>query len=437
MELEGRFTSTAKLEEVIRNIAANSMTGTLVLRCGTQSADFQFHQGKLTGSGNPHRPRRLGQILLNRGLIDRATLEEALACQSDFSSGTPLGRILIHGGHITIAELRDAVRLQAEEEMWEVLAQGDGFFQFKSEEPAADQPLVELVPEVLVAELISRREEWNNIRMTISNDNMVPAVVKIKDSAERETLHLSEQEWHVLSLINGYYDVDCIATRSGLGKFETYRILYSFISSGLVYLKPAIELAPSNLPDEPQDGADGGEAESIAGATSSSRWSGILSRLREEPEVAMIPDSKRLQFESPVTFLVGVCNQVMLHLMENQDFIVDPSDERLAERYWRQILMLHPRADLVAARQNVLSAETFDRYTRSLGVEGPMKSVYLESVEALNRYLRTLYLLSAQRLGSKTAKAIFLQVMDDMRQRSTIGNSESFFFKEATAKVLE
>jgi hypothetical protein len=435
MELEGRFISTEALAEVIRNVGLERMSGTLVLRCGTISTDFQFHYGKLSGSGNRDRPRRLGQILLNRGLIDRAALEEALAYQADFSPGTPIGRVLIHRGRLTVSDLREAVRLQVEEEMWDILSHGDGFYQFKKEDPESDEPLVELEPDPLVTEVLARREEWNKIRATISSDTMVPAVVKIRDSPDRESLHLGEREWRILSLVNGYFDVGCIATRSGFGRFETFKILHSFVSSGLIDLRPSQE-PPATLSDEHPDVANATDT-SANSSSSSSRWSGILSRLREESDQLSVPEATRLQFDSPVAFLVAICNQVMLKLMANQDFIVDPSDERLAERYWRQVLMSYPRADLVTASQNVLASDSFDRYTRSLGVEGPMKSIYLETVEALNRYLRTLYLLSAQRLGSKAAKNVFLHVMDDMRQRSAIGNSESFFFKEAAAKVLE
>ena len=152
MELEGRLTSAENLAEVIRGLSAKRMSGTLVLRYGTAAADFELYYGKLCGSNNPDRPRRLGQILLSRGLIDRASLEEALAYQTDFSPGTPLGRVLIHRGRITVEDLRDAVRLQIEEEMWDVLAHGDGFYQFKESESTDEQPLVELEPEPLVIE---------------------------------------------------------------------------------------------------------------------------------------------------------------------------------------------------------------------------------------------------------------------------------------------
>lgn len=176
---------------------------------------------------------------------------------------------------------------------------------------------------------------------------------------------------------------------------------------------------------------------SSTSSTSSSRWGNLLSRLRDEADASLPAESGRLKFDSPVPFLVEICNQIMAQLLSNQDFIVDPSDEQLTERYWHQILMSYPKADLVTAELNRLDAKNFDRYTRTLGVEGPMNSIYLETVEAISRYLRTLYLLSAQRLGSRTARTLFVNIMDDVRRRSTIGNSDSFFFKEEAAKILE
>lgn len=436
MELEGRFTSSEKLAEIMRSASVERLTGTLALRFGNASTEFQFLQGKLTGSTNPDRPRRLGQILLNRGVIDRAALEEALAYQADFSSGTPLGKILIHRDCITLDDLRDAMRLQMEEEIWDLLYYGEGFYQFKPEDSPEEEPLIEIDPTVVVAEIMSRREEWNIIRFEISNDHLIPAVVKLAHSSDRESTHLNQREWHILSLVNGYYDVGCIATRSGLGRFETYRILHSFLSSGLIELRPSQEPAPAQPANNLQKpgGTNGSDTESIS---SSSRWSGLLSRLREDTVESLPPEATTLQYDSPVSFLVEICNSLMAQLITNPDFVVDPSDERLAERYWRQVLMSYPRADLVTATQNTLTAESFDRYTRTLGVEGPMKSIFIETIDALNRYLHTLYLLSAQRLGSREARKLFLHVLEDMRQRSTIGNSESYFFKDTVAKVLD
>lgn len=437
MELEGRFTSPENLAEVMSKLGTERSTGSLVLRCGTSIIDFDFYHGSICGSENPHRPRRLGQLLLNRNLIDRVALDEALAYQADFSRGTPIGRVLIHRDRLTLNDLRDTVRLQLEEEIADILSHGDGFYQFKPTQPTDDEaPLVELNPETIVRDVLNRREAWERIRTRIPNEQAVPSVLKLGGASDREALHLTRRDWDILSLVNGNFDVGCIASRSGLGRFETYMILDSFLSTGIIEFKPGREPAPDSITESKSEAPDAGVNVRQAGM-SSTRWSGILSRLRDDNDRTEILDSARLNFDSPVAFLVEVSNEITRILMTDQDFIVDPSDERLAERYWRQVLMSHPRADLVSAHMNLLSSDSFDRYTRSLGVDGITKSIYLETIDALGRHLRTLYLLSAQRLGSKAARLLFANVMEEIKHRSTIANSDSFFFKEVAAKVLE
>lgn len=420
-------------------LGTGTMTGTLKLRCGTNSTNFDFYRGNISGSENPHRPRRLGQLLLSRNLIDRVALEEALAYQADFSPGTPIGRVLLHRKRLTAEALHDAVRLQLEEEIADILSHGEGFYQFTLIPLTDDDPpLVELNAQAVVQDVLSRRSEWERIRVRIPNEQAVPSVLKLDGSSDREALHLSNRDWQILSLVNGYYDVGCIASRSGLGRFETYKILDSFLSTGLIEFKPGREPAPETPSEEKLDISKGyGHSQSQKTGASSTRWSGILARLRDDSEQSDIPDSSRLQFDSPVGFMVEISNQITRRLMSNQDFIVDPSDERLAERYWRQVLMSHPRADLVSAHMNTLSSESFDRYTVTLGIEGVTKTIYLETIDALGRHLRTLYLLSAQRLGSKVARLLIATVMEETKHRSIIKNADSFFFKEIATKVLE
>ncbi len=438
MDLEGRFSGAESLAQVFFNLYKEHMTGVLSLTCDGLTTDFHFLLGRITGSGNPDRPRRLGQILLSRGLVDRAALEEALAYQGDFAPGTPLGKVLVHRERITQDNLREAIHLQLEEELWDVFSLPEGSYHFFLKDPqGAETPLVEQDPEPLVKEILTQRDEWEKIRERITDDSLIPAVVKLAGAADRETVHLNRKEWQILSLVNGYYDVGCIAARSGLGRFESFRILDVFISTGLMELRKPREPVQVRM-DEESSPSQQQFASPREHGMSSSRWSGILSKLREpEDEEASVADKGRLQFDSPVAFVVAISNRIIDKLMTNPDFIVDPSDERLAERYWRQVLMSYPKADLVRANMNVLDAESFDRYTRSLGVQGPMKSIYLETMEALNRYLRTLHLLCGQRLGTKAAKSVFVTTMEDLRQRSTIGNSESFFFKEFAAKIFD
>lgn len=442
MDLEGRFTSPGELADLMRRAGAESLSGTLTVRCGVSFVtSFTYYRGQLSGSENPDRHRRLGRILLNRGLIDRAALEEALAYQADFAPGTPIGRVLVHRGKLTQGELVEAVRLQIEDEMSSVLTCTEGFYQIvKDTEEPSEPPAVLLDTEALVNETVARQKEWEKIRLNVPSDNVIPAVLKLKGPEDREVLHLTPRQWHVLSLVNGYYDVGCIAARSGLGRFETYKTLDSLLGSRVIELHaPREPVADSMNADGESPATENPSPNAKSAGSSSSRWGSILARLRDETEPGhrgRAEDNGLLDFNSPISFLVDVCNKILARLMTNQDFVVDPSDEKLAERYWRQVLMTFPRADLITANLNLLDASTFDRYTRTLGVDGPMRSIYLDTMDAISRYMRTIYLLSAQRLGSRAARMLFVDVMEDVKSRASIANAESFFFKEFAAETL-
>jgi hypothetical protein len=450
MELEGRINSAMNLPEILQFLGMGKMTGTLTVVSGDYAATLSIRQGRLINTTSLGRPRRLGQMLVNRGLVERTAIEEALTYQQNYSPGAPLGRILVHQGYVTMEQLRQAIRLQMEEELWDLFGLRDGSFKFEhgSEELVGSDALVELEIEPLILEGTRRLDEWARIVKNIANDRAIPSVIQIPDSDEREMMNFSEAEWRVLSLINGYFDVGCIASRSGMGKFETFRVMNSFLASGLVTMSLPKEPAPESvrldanadrlMPASPTD-----EKEKTHGG-SSARLAGLFTRWREGDSGGFVPpdDSAAkprgaLSFASPVSFICALSNGVADELTRNPDFIVDPRDERLAEGYWRTILMEFPRADLVKATKNSLDARPFDRYMESVGVVGPMASIYGDTMEALNRYLRTMYLLAVQRLGGKVAKRVFATYLEDYKQRSKIANSENFFFNEYAARALK
>lgn len=439
MENEGRFIGADNLAEVVRHIAAEKRSGTLVVTCSSSPTELYFYLGMLTGSGNAERPRRLGQILLSRGLIDRGSLDEALAYQQDFSPGTPLGKVLVFRERISHNALCDAIKLQLEEELWDLLMQNDGSYHFQANDVALiEANIVEVEPVQLVNTILDRRTEWLSIRAKISDDNMIPSVLGLQHCSDRESLHFGQKEWKILSLVNGYFDVSAVAARSGLGRFEAYRILKSFLSTDIITLHKPKEPAPADLSRDSSDSAQQRTAGHAKSSSSSSRWSGIMARAKDEQDTtASKPESRKLHFDSPVSFAVAITNKLIKTLMREDNFVVDANDNRLSERYWRQMLMNYPKADLVQANLNLLDASSFDRYIRTLGVQGPMKSIYLETMEALNRFLRTLYILSSQRLGANRATLIFTETMDGLKSRSSIKNGENFFFKEFAGKILE
>lgn len=454
MELEGRLNGPLTLPEVLQFLGMGRMTGTLTCVNGDYSASLTLRQGRLVNSSSVGRPRRLGQMLINRGLVDRMAVEEALAYQQDFSPETPLGRILVHRGHITMDQLRHAIRLQLEEELWDLFSMREGSYKFEhgSMDAVGIDSVVELDVEPLILEGTRRLDEWSRIVKNIPGDSAIPSIMSTEEAMDREMLHFSDSEWRVLSLVNGTFDMGCIAARSGLGKFETFRVINSFLASGLVVVRMPAEPVPAMVPLEVTaermaaiaSSARADDPDRLTGG-SSARLSAIFSRWREGESSGnlIVPDENKpplesgaLSFASPVSFVTALCNRILAELMRNPDFILESKDEKLAERYWRQIVMDFPRADLLSAEKNVLNADMFDRYLVSVGVEGPMKPIYSDTMEALSHYLRTLYLLSVQRLGIKSTKGIFANLLENYKRRSKIDNAEDFFFNEFAARAL-
>ena len=455
MELEGRFNPTLSLPDVLQFLSMGKMTGTLTVVHGNYSVSLMVRGGKLVNSTSLDRPRRLGMMLLNRGFIQRNALEDALQFQSRQKPPPLLGQLLIEREIITPDQLRQAIRLQLEEEMWDLFSLEEGSFKFEhGDDASVGNVVVELEIGPLIIEGSRRLDEWARIVRNIPSDNAIPSVVPAASHADREEMQYSDNEWRVLTLINGYYNVGSLCNRSGVGRFETYRILNSFLASGVIKIQldsaerqrasgrpegtPRTPL-PAAAPKEPAPK----EHKSHSG-TSSARLMALFQRRKPaeeagaasgQPGADAAVSQTRLRFNSPVGFVVGLSNGILEQLLNAQDFYLGPTDDYLAETHWGNILMMYPRADLITAKGNELDSRKFDRYLEVSGLGGPLRACYDESMEALSRFLKVLFLLASQRIGVRSSHMLFSQFFADYRMRSSISNAEDFYFQEFAEKV--
>lgn len=466
MELEGRLNPALSLPEVLQFLSMGKMTGVLTVVSGANTVTLSVHQGRLVNSSSLGRSRRLGQLLVNRGVISRARLEEALDYQRRQKPPPLLGQVLMDRGTITQEQLRQAIRLQMEEEMWDLFSLAEGSFKFEhGTESSIGDLLVELDIEPLILEGTRRMDEWTRIVKNIPNELAVPCIKAQAFVADRETMDLTDGEWRVLSLVNGFYNAGSLALRSGIGKFETFRILNSFMASGHLVVHQELAAGPSLDFADPALAADAGDngAGAAAAAAIASHQAGSSSarlialfrkklsssaapasppppplQLAEEPAIAPVSAAPRppLNFLSPVGFVANLANEFVGHLAANSNFRVGPGDERLAEYYWRAVVMTYPRADLVTASGNHLDAGRFERFVEFCGVDGPARPIYDDTLDALGRFLRVIHQLAGQRLSVKLATRLFTDLAADHRQRATIGNSEVFYFQDFAEKIV-
>lgn len=445
MELEGQLNPALSLPEVLQFLSMGKMTGTLTISHGEYTVSLVLRNGKLVNSSSLSRPRRLGQMLINRGAVQRRDVEEALLAQKKMNPPPLLGRLLVERGSLSLDQLKQSIKLQLEEEMWDLFAMPEGAFKFEhGTDTQIGDILVELDLEPLILEGTRRLDEWARIVKNIPGDHAVPCIKLLDDPADREMMQFSDAEWFVLSMVNSFYDVGSIASRAGIGKFETYRILNSFLASGMITITDE-ETVPG-IPSFSQTGRadDNGKkpenkstGSSSAGYSSARLLSMLVGRKLEEAagEMPKEEDHTPMFFATPVAFVAGLANALLEELISNPDFYVGPSDELLAEHMWRHIVNNYPKADLVTAVGVKIGTKRFDRFADMAGLDGAFRSAYDETMEALGRYLKMLFLLAAQRLGMKKAQEAFALRSKDYNQRSTITHSEGFKFEEYAGKI--
>jgi len=96
---------------------------------------------------------------------------------------------------------------------------------------------VKIATESLLMESARRIDEWSRIADKIPHLRVVPVLAEVADDHESQ-LDLLPHEWEVLSLIDGERDLRAIADLNARDDFETAKVIYGLITTGVVEIRP-------------------------------------------------------------------------------------------------------------------------------------------------------------------------------------------------------
>jgi len=113
-----------------------------------------------------------------------------------------------------------------------ILSWKKGRFVFNPGEETIDRT-VDLPIQQVILEAARRIDELKKIQKHIPSYDVVVKIIEVPDVGV-EKINLRPEEWKVLSFIDGNLAIKEIAQRTGMTEFETGRVLYGLISSGLV-----------------------------------------------------------------------------------------------------------------------------------------------------------------------------------------------------------
>ena len=137
------------------------------------------------------------------------------------------GKIFLRDGQIVHAEVG---KLTGEEAVYELATWTEGTFKFDSAEEATTVS-IEKSNTNLLMESARRMDEWRVLGKKIPSTQSVPVFVDTQRGAS-----FSPAEWRVVRRIDERRTVEEIAETLGESPFESAKILYGLITSGVVRL---------------------------------------------------------------------------------------------------------------------------------------------------------------------------------------------------------
>jgi len=219
-------------------------TGCLHLTRGDDGASLYFDKGKLVTAGRNGGQVRVVDVLVQRGKL---TPQQAQVVAGMSYNGTPLSQVLTEQNVISRDDLQRTLQQHIEESVYSLFGWPDGEFRFEqNQRPSSDAPIMPtpISVENLIMEGVRRIDEWGRIKDRIPSTDMV--VRFIEQSAEKsKSVNLSTEEWRVFARINGKHTLAEIATKTNLGEFDVCRIVYGFLTTGLVEVQKKPRPAPS------------------------------------------------------------------------------------------------------------------------------------------------------------------------------------------------
>lgn len=232
-----------KLPDVLTFLNSTRQTGTLTLSKDGRESYVFFDNGSLIYAGSNQDQFRLAAVLLRKKRITRQQADHIDDLMK--REGGRFGQLAVQQGLITDAQLRDYLKVQASEIIYDCFVWNEGTFAF-SEKLDLPQHAVTISVDLsnLIMEGARRIEEWEQC-LTLLPDKSVIFRVVYSPTAE-DKISLSVDEWKILFLINGQRTLEDLCHDAEDDPFQVYKVVYGLSANKLIEIAPA-EAPPTQI----------------------------------------------------------------------------------------------------------------------------------------------------------------------------------------------
>ncbi len=119
------------LGEILQIVSLSRKTGVLSLSSRGRDGSVFFRQGQVVRAASSTYQQSLGEVLIQKGVIDLAVLRKSLAFQQENGFRERLGVILVKNFGISQDIIEEVVREQIENVVFSLFAWAEGTFKFE------------------------------------------------------------------------------------------------------------------------------------------------------------------------------------------------------------------------------------------------------------------------------------------------------------------
>lgn len=222
--------SVFRLPEVLTFLSTSRRSGTLTVASEGNEAYLFFDDGALVFAGSNQEQFRLGSILLRKKKISREQRDRIDALMQ--RDGGRFGQLAVQDGALTEQLLRDFLKVQVSEIVFDLFVWNSGTFSFTRETLLpAHAVTISIDLANLIMEGARRIEEWEQCVQLLPDRSIVFRVVA---TPRDEKITLSVDEWKILFLINGQRTLEDLCLESQDDPFQVYRVVYGLAANNLI-----------------------------------------------------------------------------------------------------------------------------------------------------------------------------------------------------------
>ena len=253
MALEGTIKDFG-LPDIFQLIGLQRKTGILTLNNEKDNVTVTFEGGMVVMADQTSKrlEDRLGNVLVKQGKLSKERLDEALQTQK--ATLQRLGHVLVAQNYITAKDLKDAIQVQISQTVFKVFRWRDGEYHFAPADTVEwdRESFTPLSADFILMEGIRMVDEWPIIEKKIPSMDIVfrPVVeagmievgsangdegaVKRSAASSTNKIRLTPEEERIFRKVDGTRTVQGIIDATGLGEFDTCRVLFDLLNRNLV-----------------------------------------------------------------------------------------------------------------------------------------------------------------------------------------------------------